>query len=327
MKACIVGAGAIGGHVAVKLARAGATVSVLARGATLEAIRANGLVLEQDGQQLHADVKAADDAQALGPQDLVLVTTKSTALGDIARQLPPLVGPHTSVAFLQNGVTWWYPLGLPAGKPRPPQLPMFALADAFLRYLRPEQVLGGIIYSANEVLRPGVVRNNSPRNAIELAAVDDSERPAVTAARALLEQAGIESPAVREIRANLWLKLVGNACASPLSVAMGNPSALVNDPALNAVYVRMLKECLAVAAAHGYDVADQFDLTRWTQHRARHKPSMLQDYEAGRAMEVGEMVLAPVAFARAAGVDAPTLEAVSAIVARLAIDKGLFTPA
>lgn len=327
MKCCIVGAGATGGHLGVKLALAGHEVSVLARGATLAAIRQNGLALEQDGT-LHAQVRASDDPRELGPQQLVFVTTKATALAEIAPQLPPLVDAATSVAFLQNGMAWWYPLGLPAGKPQPPQLPVFALAGAFLGCLRADQVIGGILYSANEVLAPGVVRNNSPqRNLIELAAVDDSEHPAVLQARAMLQQAGIASPACADIRANLWLKLVGNAAASSLSVATGNPGALVRDEAVQAVYVRMLKECLAVAAAHGYDVGERFDLGSWLRHRSSHKPSMLQDYEAGRAMEIGEIVLAPRAFARAAGLDTPTLDAVSAIVARLAADRGLFTPA
>lgn len=327
MKCCIVGAGSVGGHLAVKLQRAGHEVSVLARGAQLAAIRAGGLVLEQDGQALAATVRASDDPAELGAQELVFVTTKATALPQVARQLPPLVDGATTVAFLQNGMTWWYPLGLPADLPTPPQLPLFRLADTYLTVLRPEQVLGGIVYSANEVLRPGVVRNNSPRrNLVELAAIDDRETPAVQRARAVLVEAGIASPVVDDIRTALWLKLVGNASASSLCVATGNPASLVQDPALKTVYLRLLQECMAVAGASGYPVADRMDLALFTQHRGQHKPSMLQDYEAGRPMEIEEIILAPVHFARAAGIATPTLDAASAITARLAADRGLFTP-
>src|SRR5690606_36293810 len=127
-----------------------------ARGAQIEAIQAGGLSLQQGEQTLHAAVRATSQPQALGQQYLVLVATKATALRDIAALLPPLVGPGTKVAFLQNGMTWWYPIGLPAGLPTPPALLVFELAKVFLDILRPDQVLGGIMYSANEVLRPGL---------------------------------------------------------------------------------------------------------------------------------------------------------------------------
>jgi 2-dehydropantoate 2-reductase len=327
MKCCIIGAGAIGGHLAVKLHGAGHEVSVIARGTQLAAIESAGLVLEQGELRLHAPVRASADERALGEQDLVFIATKATALREIAAYLPALVGAQTRVAFLQNGMTWWYPIGLPTDRPSPPTLPIFGLGEVFLRMMRPDQVLAGIIYSANELACPGVVRNNSPRhNAIELAAIDDDDRPAVREARAVLEQAGIASPPLDNIRTALWLKLVGNACTSSLCVATGNLAAVVTDSAVQGVFLRMLGECMQVAAAHGYPVADKMDLSRWTQHRARHKPSMLQDYEAGRPMEIAEMVLAPAVFARAVALDTPTLDAVTAIAARLAADRGLFKP-
>lgn len=326
MKCCIVGAGAIGGHLAVKLRAAGHDVSVIARGAQLAAIRSGGLMLEQGGQELRVEVRAADTASALGPQDLVFVTTKATALAAIAPLLPPLLHEHTSVAFLQNGMTWWYPRGLPAGRPLPAELPVFGLAGTFFSMLRPQQVLGGIVYSANEVVRPGVVRNNSAKNGVELAHVDDSDSASLREARALLREAGLDSPEVEQVRTAVWAKLVGNACASPLCVALGDAAPLVQDAAINAVLVRSLRECLAVAAASGYPVEDRFDFVRWTKNRPQHPPSMLQDFRAGRAMEIGEIVLAPIAFARAAGVDTPTLDAVGAIAARLAAGRGLFSP-
>lgn len=327
MKCCIVGAGATGGHLAVKLQRAGNDVSVIARGAALEAIKANGLVLDVDGTELRATVRVEADAQELGVQDFVFIATKTTALALIATNLAPLIGDHTGVVFLQNGMTWWYPIGLPAGGPSLPDIEVFKLAGTFLSMMQPSQVLGGIVYTANAVVSPGVIRNNSPRrNAIEIAAIDDKETPLLQQARALLEGAGIESPPVPDIRAAVWLKLAGNAVSSSLCVATGNPAAIVQDPAIQSVLLRALDECMAVARAHGHDLADKLDMKVWTQHRARHKPSMLQDYEAGRPMEIEELVMAPVAFARTAGVATPTLDAITSIAARLAADKGLYTP-
>ncbi len=328
MKCCIVGAGATGGHLAVKLHKAGHEVSVIARGATLEAIRLGGMTLDVDGELMRAPVRAAASAAELGEQDVVFIATKTTALAALAGNLQPLIGSRTSVVFLQNGMPWWYPVGLPEGRPKPPDIPVFALAPTFLAMMQPSQVLGGIVYTANAVVSPGVVRNNSPRrNAVEIAGIDDAETPMVRQAREVLLSAGIDSPPITDIRAAVWLKLVGNAAASSLCVATGNPAAIVQDPAIQAVFMRMLDECLAVAEAHGYSVRESLDMRIWTQHRARHKPSMLQDYEAGRPMEIGEMVMAPVAFARAAGLDTPTLDAVTSIAMRLAADRGLYTPA
>jgi 2-dehydropantoate 2-reductase len=272
-------------------------------------------------------VHAAADANVLGVQDLVFITTKTTALESVAAGLRPLIGAHTGIIFLQNGMTWWYPLCLPEGRPKPPDIPVFKLAQRFLSMMEPSQVLGGIVYTANAVVRPGVVRNNSPRkNAIEIAAIDDADTPLVRRVREVLEGASVESPVVADIRSAVWLKLVGNAASSSLCVATGNPAAIVQDPAIQAVFMRMLDECLAIAQAHGYPVAGKLDMRIWTQHRARHKPSMLQDFEADRPMEIGEMVAAPVAFARAASLDTPTLDAVASIVMRLAADRGLYVP-
>jgi len=328
MKCCIIGAGATGGFLAVKLGLAGHAVSVVARGAALEAMRQDGIQLEQGGQTYQFRPHAVADGRELGVQDLIFVTTKATALASIAAYLPPLIGPQTRVLFLQNGMTWWYPVGLHACRHALPELREFSLARTFLGLMRPDQIVGGIVYTANAVVRPGLVRNNSPRhNAVEIAAVTAEGSTAVPPIRALLVEAGIGSDPVADLRHALWLKLIGNASASSLCVATGNPAAIVRDPAIQAAFLRMVEEGMAVAAAHGYVLDGQLDLSRWTQHRAAHKPSMLQDYEAGRPMEIEQMILAPVAFARAGGVATPTLDAVTAIVARLATDKGLYDPA
>lgn len=327
MRISIFGAGATGGHLAVRLSQQGHEVSVLARGAHLNAIRADGLSLLQGDTTSTAHVRASDNAADLGRQDLVVVTVKATGLATAASQMAPLIGPDTLVVFPQNGMTWWYPIGLSAGHPPVPGIPIFSLAPRFLALMRPDQVVPGIVYSANEVLSPGVIRNNSPsKNALEIGWLDPRASEPVDQLRRTLQAAGIASAPVTDMRAAVWLKLIGNASASSLSVATGNPSSIATDPAIREVFLRLVNECLAVAQAYGYPLAGRLDLARWGQHRSQHKPSLLQDYEQGRAMELGEMVLAPVAFARAAGLATPTLDAVAAIAARLAADRGLYAP-
>jgi 2-dehydropantoate 2-reductase len=327
MRIHIFGAGSIGGFLAVRLARGGHDVSVTARGPQLAAIQRDGLRLEAGGETEVAHVEAADAAAAFGVQDVVVVAVKSTALGAAAAQLGPLIGPQTLVVFAQNGMTWWYPVGLPHSHPRLPRLPLFDLGDAFLALMRPDQVVPGVVYSANEVVAPGVVRNNSPgRNALELAALLPQAEGRVQALRDLLVQVGIESRPVEDARASVWLKLIGNASASPLALITGNPGAIGNDPALHAVFLRLVDECLDVAAACGYPLHRRLDLSRWGPRRAQHKPSLLQDYELGRPLELDAMVLAPAAFARALGLRTPTLDAVAALASRLAQDRGLYAP-
>jgi 2-dehydropantoate 2-reductase len=299
---------------------------VIARGPHLAAIREGGLKLKSGGEILSAAVAASDMPNDLGVQDLVIVSTKATALPAIAAHIAPLVGTDTLVLFPQNGMTWWYPVGLPPQHPRPPAIPIFELAKPFLAAMRPEQVLGGIIYSANEVEAPGVIKNNSPsHNRLEFAAIGASETSAPAAIRQQFEQAGILSPDPGDIRVSMWTKLVNNMSGSTLGLATGSTSdGARQDPAMSEIYCRVMREGLSIAAAHGY--ALDIDPKRMLARLINHKASLLQDYEQGRPMEIAEIVLAPVAFARAANLATPTLDTVAAIVTKMARDRGLLPP-
>lgn len=326
MRICIYGAGASGGHFAVKLARAGHDVSVIARGPHLAAIRERGLQLRSGTETLSAKVAAGDTPDNFGPQDVVIVATKATAMPAIAPQIAPLVGKDTLVIFPQNGMTWWYPVDLPAQHPKPPAIPIFDLAKPFLSAMRPDQVIGGIIYSANEVEAPGVIKNNSPdHNRLEIAAINTASAKrgdAVKVVRGAFEKAGILSPDPGDIRAALWTKLVNNMSGSAIGLATRSTSdGARKDKAMSEIYRRVVREGLAIAAAHGYPLS--LDPERMLSRLLNHKASLLQDYEQGRPMEIAEIVLAPLAFARAAGIATPSLDTLAAIVTKLAKDRGL----
>lgn len=308
----------------MRLQQAGHDVAVVARGRQLSAIQAHGLRLEQGEHTWQARVQASDDPHMLGPQDVVFVTTKATALASVAQALGPLVAPHTQVVFVQNGMPWWYPLGRSAGEAVVPVLPQFQLADAFLRLLRVDQVVAGVLYSANEVREPGVIVNNSPaRNSLELGSVGRQGAERVEPLRQLLAQARFESPPVTDIRTEVWAKLVLNACASSIAVITGSHTAIADDPDIRHLFQRAIEEACAVARAHGHEVGPKMDLSRWTAQRPRHKPSMLQDLEMGRPMEIAEIVEAPVAFGKAAGVACPTLTTLAALAGWRAVERGL----
>jgi 2-dehydropantoate 2-reductase len=326
VKICIYGAGAGGGHLAVKLAAAGNDISVIARGPHLEAIRQRGLRLRSGAHVLEANVAATDDPTEIGPQDLVVVAVKSTALAQVADKIGCLLASHTHVLFPQNGIPWWYRLGLRDRCPPPPDIPVFSLANRFLASMRVEQIVGGVIYSANEIEAPGLIKNNSPEhNQLDIGAIGGGEAGAVQMLRAMFHKAGIASPAVDDIRRAVWMKLLANMSGSTIALVSRSQSSIARkDPALREIFCRLVEEGLAIAAAQGFslDLNAETMLTRLMDH----KPSLLQDYERSRPMEVAEIILAPAAFARACNVPAPTLDIFAALAARMAADRTTPSP-
>lgn len=327
MRICIYGAGAIGGNFAARLADAGNDVSVVARGAHLDAIRANGLTLLSGDRKIVAKVKASADPAELGPQDVVISTLKASSLGDLAASVGPLLGPDTPVVFAQNGIPWWYGTGLGKDRPPAPDLSRLDPGGRLAATVGFGRTLGGVITTSNKVLDPGVILNISPeRNVLWVGEIDDRQTSRIEALRTTLVAAGISSPAGKDIRYDIWHKLMANLTGSTLCLILGQPTTIQKTPMVNRLARRAHAEALAVAAAHGV-VLDDDPETRYGPSRVYpdHRPSILQDYELGRPMEIEAIVRAPVAFARSAGVDTPTLDAIESIAVSLAEAKGLYS--
>lgn len=327
MKICVFGAGAVGGHFAAKLAARGHEVSVVARGAHLQAMQAKGITLVHGNDTIHGRVRAVDRAAALGVQDFVFVTLKANLLGAFAEQAAPLLGPGTGVVFAQNGIPWWYAIGLAPNRPKPP-----ALAGAGLEKLVDKsQLIGGVVYSANEVREPGVIVNNVPgNNMLVVGQVDDSDSPSIKGLRNALNEADLYSPPTGDIRQVVWAKLVQNLSTAALCTLTGGTVKEVRgDPGLAEVSKSLAHEAKLITRAHGVDAEKAPARPSGGQSAGAiaHKPSLLQDYERGRPMEIDALLTAPVGFARAAGVPAPTLEAIAALVVFKARGKGLYSRA
>src|SRR6266702_5214301 len=179
MRICIFGAGAVGGHFAVRLALAGHEVSCVMRGPHLDAVKANGLALRVGDVEFTADIKASDDPAALGRQDLVVSTLKATGVAALAAGLPPLLRDDTAVVLAQNGIPWWYDIGLSNDHPPPPDLGFLDPGGRLRAAIPKARIIGGVIFSSNEVIAPGMVANLSPdRNMLLVGECDDrrSER-------------------------------------------------------------------------------------------------------------------------------------------------------
>jgi 2-dehydropantoate 2-reductase len=324
MRICIYGAGAIGGHLAARLHRAGAEVSVVARGGHLAAIQANGLTVHAVDGTHHAPVRAAADPAELGKQDAVLVTVKAPALPAVAASIQPLLGADTPVAFVMNGIPWWYFDHLP-GPHEGTSLPRIDPGDALRRALGEGRAIGGVVYSASAVTAPGVVAVEQPKSRVILGEPDGTLSDRVQTLAGLITKGGISGEATEAIRTEIWNKLISNLAGGTLAVLTGSaPKGIYLEPAAEQAALRIMQEATAIAQALGADPLTDHDRRIGGQRSMDHKPSILQDLELGRPMEIDGMFDAPLELAHLAGVAVPTLELLVALCKLRARSSGLY---
>jgi 2-dehydropantoate 2-reductase len=262
-------------------------------------------------------VRAVPSADQLGAQEAVFVTLKANLLPAFAEQCAPLLGRDTAVVFVQNGIPWWYDARLKRLDPD----------GALARAIAPERVVGGVAYSANEIVAPGVIENHVPGNNMIVIGRPDGENTAqIQALRWTLDEADLYSPPLEDIRQSIWSKLAQNLWTSTLCTLTGlTVRELQADPQLTAVAARATEEGGAIARGLGVVIerAPKRPSGK-ASSGAAHKPSMLQDYERGRPMEVEAQLVAPLELARMEKVHTPTLDVLVALVGAKAAAKGLY---
>jgi len=324
VKACVFGAGAIGTHVAGRLAKGGAEVSVVARGANLAAIQANGLRVHAADGEIAARVAASADAHALGPQDVVVVTVKAPALPSVAAGIGPLLGPDTAVAFVMNGIPWWYFYGA-GGAQDGQHLQKLDPGGGLWQAVDPARVIGGVVYSACTVTAPGVVHVENPRSRIVLGQPDGRPSERTEALAAILRTGGLVMEMTSRIRDTIWSKLLLNLGSGPLAVLTGcAPGRFYAEDACRDATRRILAEGAAIAAAMGCPIEPNAEGQIANGAKSKHKPSILQDLELGRSMEIDALYGVPLDFARMHGVPTPTLDLLVAMVRARAREAGLY---
>lgn len=311
MKACVFGAGAVGGHVAARLAAAGhAEVSVIARGAQLAAIRRGGIVLRSGGEEIRGTPgNATDDPAALPPQDVVVVALKAHAVPGIAAALDRLLAPDGVAIFLLNGLTWWWQHGRGRDERA---LPLLDPDGALWGRVR-ERTLGCIVYSPNEVVEPGVVVHIGA-NRYVIGEPSERRTPRLERVVELFNRSGLTAEIPADLRAEVWRKLMNNASGNTLAALtrLGHYE-IASDPEVRAIGVRIMRETLAVAAALGWDLRGEVDVERIASRATpgpSSPPSMLQDVLLGRPLEVEAHLGQTQAFARECGVAVPTIDVV-----------------
>jgi 2-dehydropantoate 2-reductase len=319
MNIAIVGAGAIGGYLGVKLAQSGVDVTFIARGENLKAIKANGMkLLLEDGSEIHAKNVKASSIDEATPHDYVFLTMKSHQVAPVANDIQKLCGPNSAVVTMQNGVPWWYFYNL-AGEFQGTQLNSVDPESKVWNAIGPERVIGSVVYPAAELVAPGVVKLiEGNRFTLGEPSGEKSER--VTQLAQAMIAAGFKTPVSNDIRSELWVKLWGNLTFNPVSaLTHATLEDICKFPLSRAVAEQMMKEAQLV----GERVGVQFKIPiekriAGAQAVGAHKTSMLQDIEQGKAPELEALLGSVVELGVIAGVQTPSLNTVYALTRLLA---------
>ena len=324
MRVCVYGAGAIGGHLAGRLAKGGADVSVIARGPNLEAMRTRGLHVRVPDGDMHVRVRATDDPAELPPQDAVIVTVKAPALPAVAAGVGPLLGSATPVVFAMNGIPWFYFHGA-GGTHDGIRLPKLDPDGALWDAVGPTRAVAGVVYSACTVVAPGEVEVESQASRLVLGEPDLSRPTRLESLAAVFRAGGLTIEISPRIRDAIWQKLLLNLGSGPLAILTGSaPSRFFAEPACQEATRRILAEGAAIAAALGCQVKPNADGQIRNGSKSNHKPSILQDLELGRPMEIDAIYGVPLDLARMQGVETPTLDALVGMVRVRAREAGLY---
>ncbi len=324
MKICIFGAGAIGGYMAVEIASAGYDVSVIARGAHLEAIRQNGLTLHINGQTKNVKIPASDNPADFGPQDYVICTLKAHQSLESAEQFAPLLGPDTAMVTAMNGIPWWY-FYKEGGRFDGRHLESIDPEAKQWNLIGPERAIGCVVDPACEMTAPGVIEHHE-FNRFIIGEPDGSESERVKTLQKILTDAGFDAPIRDAIRWNVWLKLWGNVCYNPISALTHSTLDRITSGALRQVCRSAMVETKAVTEALDVFIPEKFIDRRLdvAGKAVGHKMSMLQDLERNRSMEIDALVTIVQELGRLTGIPTPTVDILLALVQERGYQAGLY---
>jgi 2-dehydropantoate 2-reductase len=320
VRIAIVGCGAIGGYVGAKLALAGEAVTLMVRGATLEAVRERGITLHvSDGRTLVArNVTATSDYAGAGAQHLVILAVKAHQLEAVARQVPELFGPDTIVVTMQNGIPYWY-FHRHGGALEGSIVRSVDPEGTLTRFIPAERVLGCVVYPATQLLAPGVVKHIEG-DRFPIGELDGSMSERARCVSQCFTRAGLKSPVLENIRAEVWLKLWGNLTFNPISaLTRATLADICQFQPTRELAAAMMTEAQAVAGKLGIEFRVPLERRiAGAEKVGHHKTSMLQDIEAGRAPELDALLGSVVELARLTQSQTPHIDTVYGLTHLLA---------
>ena len=328
-KICVYGAGAIGGWIGARLAAQGAQVSCVARGATLAALREGGLRLieaDANGQSVECAfaVQASAEPAELGTQDLVIVAVKAPAMAEVARHIGPLLGPHTVVLTAMNGVPWWFLQGF-GGALAGTRLESVDPGGVIAQGIDARQVMGCVVHASCSLDAPGVVRRHFG-NGLIVGEPAGGASPRLAALGALLRAAGFDTTQSPQIQKDVWYKLWGNMTINPISAFTGATADRILDDELARGFVsQVMLEAREIGARIGVPIAETpEDRHAVTRKLGAFTPSMRQDVEAGRAVEIDALVTSVRELGQLTGVATPFTDALLGLARLHARQLGLY---
>jgi 2-dehydropantoate 2-reductase len=314
VRIAIVGVGAIGGWLAVRLAASGQTVCAFARGQTLDAIRRRGIALTADGQTQHAQVQASDQANDLGTQDLVVIAVKGPALSGVTSAVAALLHDETIVLPAMNGVPWWFTTGM-AGP----------LSGVTLNSIDPEgriaetvpaaRVIGCVVHASCSTTAPGEILHANG-NRLIVGEPDGAKSPRLARVSEVLSGAGLEVEASDHIQRDVWFKLWGNMTMNPISaLTRALTSQILDDELVRKFALSVMAEASEIGRKIGCPISESGeDRMKITRRLGGIRTSMLQDAEAGRPLEIDALLAAPREIAARVGVATPHMDALHGLV-------------
>ena len=308
MKICIVGAGATGGYLGVKLINAGFDVSLVARGAHLTAMKKNGLTLIENDKEITCSPKCSDSMKELGKMDFIFITLKAYSINGLVEEISTMFDENTSVISSYNGIPWWYFFGA-EGQFKNYRIKCIDPKNIQWNVITPERIIGCVVYPATEIIEPGVIKHIEG-NRFSLGEPNGAQTERISRISKAMARADLKAPVRKNIRQEIWMKLIGNLAFNPLSVITGETLdvLLLNEENKKTAYEAM-KEVTSIMDKLNVPMSISIDQRiEGAAKVGSHKTSMLQDYERGKELELDALVVAVKEIADLLGIKTPTID-------------------
>ena len=308
MKICIVGAGATGGYLGVKLINAGFDVSLVARGAHLTAMKKNGLTLIENDKEITCSPKCSDSMKELGKMDFIFITLKAYSINGLVEEISTMFDENTSVITSYNGIPWWYFFGA-EGQFKNYRIKCIDPKNIQWNVITPERIIGCVVYPATEIIEPGVIKHIEG-NRFSLGEPNGAQTERISSISKAMARADLKAPVRKNIRQEIWMKLIGNLAFNPLSVITEETLdvLLLNEENKKTAYEAM-KEASSIMDKLNVPMSISIDQRiEGAAKVGSHKTSMLQDYERGKELELDALVVAVKEIADLLGIKTPTID-------------------
>ena len=308
MKICIVGAGATGGYLGVKLINAGFDVSLVARGAHLTAMKKKGLTLIENDKEITCSPKCSDSMKELGKMDFIFITLKAYSINGLVEEISTMFDENTSVISAYNGIPWWYFFGA-EGQFKNYRIKCIDPENIQWNVITPERIIGCVVYPATEIIEPGVIKHIEG-NRFSLGEPNGAQTERISRISKAMARADLKAPVRKNIRQEIWMKLIGNLAFNPLSVITEETLdvLLLNEENKKTAYEAMKEATLIMDKLN---VPMSVSIDQRIEGAAKvgsHKTSMLQDYERGKELELDALVVAVKEIADLLGIKTPTID-------------------